>query len=280
MNNNKNGFGIASLVIGILSMTILFAGGSVLGLLGLIFGIVSLSQKEKSKGMAIGGIVTSCIGIVIGTVAIIGFVFYRDDIETKIREVMEIEDDWDDDDWDDDDWDDDDWDDDDDDWDDDDWDDDDWDDDDWDDNKKDGKTAGIEVFAGNQYECGDGSVIYFEEDGTYIWYQSDEVHDDNYYYGTYDLYFSEVALDYVTNDLAQFGVTEEELDEYFDMNGNNDFYQLSNFCCLVLHNEGTIIEGENITRTSADSYYMGFYADGYYDAANMSTGNYAEFRIK
>ena len=173
MNNNKNGFGIASLVIGILSMTGLFARGFVLGMLGLIFGIVSLSQKEKSKGMAIGGIVTSGIGILIGIVAIIGFFSYKDDIETKIREVMEIiENDWDDDDWDDD--------------------------SDWKDNKKDGKVVGIEVFAGNQYECGDDSVIYFGKDGAFIWYQSDEVHDDNnnYYYETYDLYFSEVALDY------------------------------------------------------------------------------------
>ena len=29
-----------------------------------------------------------------------------------------------------------------------------------------------------------------------------------------------------------------------------------------------------------DTYYMGFYQDGYYDAANMDTGNYAQFTMR
>ena len=81
MNNNKCGFGIASLVVGIASATILFIGGSVLGLLGLIFGIVALRRKECNKGFAIGGIVTSCIGMIFGILVIIGCVFYQDEIQ-------------------------------------------------------------------------------------------------------------------------------------------------------------------------------------------------------
>lgn len=35
-----------------------------------------------------------------------------------------------------------------------------------------------------------------------------------------------------------------------------------------------------IERMGRDSYYMGFYQDGYFDAANMATGNYAQFTLR
>lgn len=59
-------FGIAALVIGILSMTLCCVGGSVLGIIGLVLGIVGLCRKESKYGLAIGGIVTSALGVLIG----------------------------------------------------------------------------------------------------------------------------------------------------------------------------------------------------------------------
>ena len=64
-NYQKRGFAIASLILGILSCTICCAIGAVLGVIGLILGIVSLAQKRGGKGLAIGGVVTSGIGIFI-----------------------------------------------------------------------------------------------------------------------------------------------------------------------------------------------------------------------
>lgn len=65
-NYQKRGFAIASLILGILSCTICCAIGVVLGVIGLILGIVSLAQKRGGKGLAIGGVVTSGIGIFVG----------------------------------------------------------------------------------------------------------------------------------------------------------------------------------------------------------------------
>ena len=41
-------------------------------------------------------------------------------------------------------------------------------------------------FAGKKYQGKDGSVIYYGENKDFIWYQSDDCHDDNYYRGTYE----------------------------------------------------------------------------------------------
>jgi len=65
------GFAIASLIVGILSMTLCCVGGSIMGLMGLIFGIVSINKKESVRGMAIAGIVTSGIGILIGILILV-----------------------------------------------------------------------------------------------------------------------------------------------------------------------------------------------------------------
>ncbi len=86
----------------------------------------------------------------------------------------------------------------------------------------------MEVFAGNSYLAGDDSVIYFQEDGTFEWYLSVDDTSDNYFKGTYDVYFDESALEYITEDLSDYGVTADELYEFFIQNADNDFIR-----CLI-----------------------------------------------
>lgn len=258
MENKKSGFAIASLVLGILSLTLCCACNLPLGLLGLIFGIVSLSKKESRKGMAIGGVVTSSIALILGVIMMLGYLFFQEEVKNEITKEINAYDEGDyyyddSDDYDDDTYDD--------------------DDDDYDDTD-----VTVNTFAGYSYVCGDGSVCYFEEDGTFIWYQSDDNHDDNYYEGTYDVYYGEDAIEFVTEDLAEYSVTEDELDDYFDRNSDSEFYQESNFCSLVLHNDILFTGGEE-QDLGKDTYYMGFFADGYYDAVNMITTNYASFTL-
>lgn len=69
------GFGIAALVVGILSMTLCCVGGSVLGIIGVVLGIVGLCRKESRYGLAIGGIVTSVLGVLIGIYMLVVVVF-------------------------------------------------------------------------------------------------------------------------------------------------------------------------------------------------------------
>lgn len=71
-----SGMAITSLVLGIISFILLCCGGCfsvVGGVVGLVFGIISLAQKQNGKGMAIAGVVLSGLSIVCG---IIIFIIY------------------------------------------------------------------------------------------------------------------------------------------------------------------------------------------------------------
>ena len=135
----------------------------------------------------------------------------------------------------------------------------------------------IKEFAGKKYQANDGSAIYFAEEGTFVWYRSDEEHKDNFYAGEYHMHFGKAGIDYIVNDLPQLGFSEEKMDEYLMHHDGSALYQLDNFCCMVLDNQEITTEGECKKLEAATSYYMGFYAEGFYDAANMQTHNYVSF---
>lgn len=246
MNTNKSGFAITSLVIGILSMTILCLGGSLLGTIGLIFGIVSLCRHEIRKGIAISGIITSCLGILIGIFLIIALLFIRNVRTNQILDEVDsmIQDDTQNAPFD-------------------------------DSSSKDS----VDVFCNNHFESGDESMIYFEDDGTFIWYQSDSNHEDNYYIGTYDVYNADNAVTCLTEELTEYGVTPKEMEDYFARNADSDYYTKENFYVLILHNKQLVTDGIEQS-TSSDTPYMGFYVDGYYDCTNMNTANYASFTLQ
>lgn len=63
--NKQSGFGIASMVVGITSLVFSCFGVGLLGALGFIFAIVAFTQKDKAKGTAIAGLITSIIAFLI-----------------------------------------------------------------------------------------------------------------------------------------------------------------------------------------------------------------------
>lgn len=67
------GFAIASLVCGILSMLCccLTLFSVVLGIAAIVLGIITICFKYDGKGMAIAGIVTGGLGLVIGVIALV-----------------------------------------------------------------------------------------------------------------------------------------------------------------------------------------------------------------
>jgi predicted PurR-regulated permease PerM len=73
----RNGFGIAALVLGILALVLCWTaiGGIVLGVLAVIFAILGIRranrQEATNKGMAISGLVTGVIGLIIAVVLIV-----------------------------------------------------------------------------------------------------------------------------------------------------------------------------------------------------------------
>lgn len=261
----RKGFAIASLVLGILSLVLCCFYGGFLGILGLIFGIVSLTKKESKMGLAIAGIITSAFGLIYGILMVMATVMtirygmagldeedllrlieemygiesVEPEIVAETETVEEPEE------------------------------------------QEDTTTLSEEdPFAGNAFVLGDESVIYFEADGTFVWYQNDANHDDYYFVGTYDAYRAEFAESYIVTYLGEYGVTEDELADLYDRNEDSEFYTEENFTCLVLHNESAICDGEEQVTEPYDTNYMGFYMDGYYDAANMASGEYAAFTMR
>ena len=56
-------------------MTLCCVGGSLFGIIGIILGIVALCRKESKYGLAIGGIVTSVFGVLIGIYMLMCVIF-------------------------------------------------------------------------------------------------------------------------------------------------------------------------------------------------------------
>ncbi len=225
----SNGFGTASLVLGILSLTICCLIGPLLGLIGIIFGIVGLCKKNAKKGTSIAGLITSVLGVIISillyALMVRGTIEFANYAEETMNEAIES----------------------------------------------------INPFYDHTFEASDGSTIYFERDYSFIWYLSDDDHSDNYSSGTYIAYKGEEARDYLSQSLSEIGLAEEDVDDFiYDDTG---LFESENFCILILYNQEKIMDGESINNPSYTSCYFGYYENGTYDAANMSTGNPAYFTM-
>lgn len=233
------GFAIAALVLGILSMTLCVAAGSLLGVLGITFGSVSCARREGKRRLAVIGIVTSVIGIFLGVVcAFVMFQMVRTETaELFVVSSVTVE-------------------------------------------PEEGQEQTAQApLAGQHLRAEDGSVIYFAEDGSFQWYRDDADHSNYYYTGTYEVYQGDTASSYVVNDLSEYGVTQEELEDYFARNGESSVYAPEYFTCLILHNEACMIDGKNEIVEAYATNYMGFLKEGYYDAVNMASGEHASFEV-
>ena len=80
------GMAIASLVIGILSVTCC-CGGILPSILAVVFGFISKSQKKENNGMALAGIILGFVGIVIGIVSLV-YLFVSGTYQDLIDEMM------------------------------------------------------------------------------------------------------------------------------------------------------------------------------------------------
>lgn len=85
--NGHRGLAIASLVIGILSMTLLCFFGSIVGTVGLVLGIIALCKKQKPIGLSIAGIITSAIGLICGILLLV-FLAGGSALAVKLRNAM------------------------------------------------------------------------------------------------------------------------------------------------------------------------------------------------
>ena len=89
----SQGFGIASLSIGIVSLLLFCTCINIpLAVLAVVFGILQLTKPGCKKGMAIGGIITSVLSIFLFMVFFIGFmgsINYQEDFQRQLQRSLE-----------------------------------------------------------------------------------------------------------------------------------------------------------------------------------------------
>ena len=133
----------------------------------------------------------------------------------------------------------------------------------------DNKTAG---FYGKVFTFSDGSTLYFNYNGTYLWYKDKNVTNDNYFEGTYVVDSGADASDKITNEFSSYGVTNEELERLYLMNEGSEFTQ-DNLICIVMTSQKRIINKVDVLKEDDVVPYMGFYDGESYSLANMESGN-------
>ena len=132
------------------------------------------------------------------------------------------------------------------------------------------------LVAGTSWMAPDNSCMMFFDESEYAWYQDKTKTDDNYYAGGYRFYIGEDALEYITVDLEEYGVTREEMLAIIE---NSELYTLDTFVCMTADNTSFMLDGEEKLADPESISYFGFILeDGtYLYVANMNTGNYYEF---
>lgn len=101
----------------------------------------------------------------------------------------------------------------------------------------------------------DNSVMYLYRNKTFKLYNDDSMHEDNYYFGKYEIYNGDDAVEYIANSLSSYEVTKVKQEELI-MSG----YKKENYYAIVVKNEYYM---ENGTKTSLNTRvpYYGFYND-------------------
>lgn len=86
----KNGFGIAALVLGIVGFITGFLGiGILLDILAIIFGIIAICSKKQKSGLGIAGLVVGSVGLLL--MILIGWLFSDDTAGTISSDTTETQ---------------------------------------------------------------------------------------------------------------------------------------------------------------------------------------------
>lgn len=130
-------------------------------------------------------------------------------------------------------------------------------------------------FSYTNWVASDGSEMVFAAN-TFYWYKSSTDHNDNYYFGKYEIYIGSDAVDFITTDLSNYGVTRSELESVF---AKNEEYSEDNFIVVNLNYSKMVINGEtSVPETTLVPWYGFILDDGtILDVANMNTGTYYKF---
>ena len=126
---------------------------------------------------------------------------------------------------------------------------------------------------GYSWQAEDDSTLYLNMNNTYIWYQKDDNHTDNYYEGDFKVYTGEDAIQYITQ---FYEMPKENQEKTFENYGINNYY------LLILNCKKTKMNGTESNGTSNIAYYSGFYSksEEKLELTNILTSNKSGFTLK
>lgn len=158
--------------------------------------------------------------------------------------------------------------------------------------------------SGNQFLASDGSELWLQDDGTFMYYLYADDHDFGYVTGTYTIYYGQEAIDAIAG-MTEYGMTEEELESVLanDMNGytpggTSIFQYFSDdegdtgaegyhvckdtFYAMEIYNKEMVI-GDEVTQAAGNRVlYLGYYLPELemMDMLNANTANYTQWTLK
>lgn len=135
---------------------------------------------------------------------------------------------------------------------------------------------------GNSFYDTDKSKIIFNNDGTFVWYQDENITDDNYYKGTYTVKYGADAENYLKN--TNFPKTPLDFSKMDNIYGKKDYYTKDNLIAFELKHTDAVANGKNMLEDADTNitYYFGFVSDedGYkIDVVHIATGGYHTFTL-
>lgn len=123
----------------------------------------------------------------------------------------------------------------------------------------------------------DNSILYLNNNHKYSWYQNDQDHNNNFYAGDYEFYTGEDAINYISINLPEYGLTEEKQRNII----KNNNYEIKDYYILIINCNKSIIDNQeqNLNNTI---YYYGFYNNNLnqLNLTNIQTNSSAQFNLK
>ncbi|MBO5238238.1 MAG: hypothetical protein J6B50_05655 [Lachnospiraceae bacterium] len=157
-----------------------------------------------------------------------------------------------------------------------------------------------DYISGNTFINTDGSELCLNSDGTFNYYRYEGDHENQYYTGTYEVYYGQPAIDKIAS-MTEYGLTKEELEDTLSANmkgyipGNNtldylysdsstEYYQVckDTFYCLILHHEELVNSPDDRSPLSHSTLYFGFYIPELQmaDMLNANSATQFQFTLK
>lgn len=138
-----------------------------------------------------------------------------------------------------------------------------------------------DAISGRNFLCGDGSQLYLDPDGSFLWDQTPGSEASARYLGTYEVFYGQDAVDAIAF-REEYGLTREDLWEtiFYSMDGywpdgapleggyttlafgsEETGYHvcLDTFYTVILHNESMVHEDGSAEPMGYDTVYLGFY---------------------